>query len=117
MPANQKLKDLIRSIRAARTAADERSVVTKECAVIRSSFRDEDSEARCRNIAKLLYIHMLGYPAHFGQVGHVSSFCLSKLFLYTQGRITCRDVTRTSPTGVLGSSKHALDLMIYRLNN
>lgn len=23
---------------------------------------------RCRNIAKLLYIHMLGYPAHFGQL-------------------------------------------------
>lgn len=22
----------------------------------------------CRNIAKLLYIHMLGYPAHFGQL-------------------------------------------------
>ena len=68
MPANQKLKDLIRSIRAARTAADERSVISKECAVIRSSFRDEDAEARCRNVAKLLYIHMLGYPAHFGQV-------------------------------------------------
>eukprot|EP00795_Rhopilema_esculentum_P001181 gene1181-15541_t len=68
MPANQKLKDLIRSIRAARTAADERSVISKECAVIRSSFRDEDAEARCRNVAKLLYIHMLGYPAHFGQL-------------------------------------------------
>lgn len=24
--------------------------------------------SRCRNIAKLLYIHMLGYPAHFGQL-------------------------------------------------
>lgn len=68
MPTNQKLKDLIRSIRAARTASDERSVITKECAVIRSSFRDEDNEARCRNIAKLLYVHMLGYPAHFGQL-------------------------------------------------
>ena len=68
MPTTQKLKDLIRSIRAARTASDERNVITKECAVIRNSFRDEDAEARCRNVAKLLYIHMLGYPAHFGQV-------------------------------------------------
>lgn len=82
-----KLRDLIRQIRAARTAAEERSVVNKECAYIRSTFREEDSvwryvlyssikicytllfiNFRCRNIAKLLYIHMLGYPAHFGQL-------------------------------------------------
>lgn len=63
-----RLRDLIRQIRAARTAADERAVVQKECAYIRSTFRDEDSAWRCRNVAKLLYIHMLGYPAHFGQL-------------------------------------------------
>lgn len=68
MPSNVKLRDLIRSIRAARTAADEREVITKECALIRTSFREEDNDARSRNVAKLLYIHMLGYPAHFGQV-------------------------------------------------
>lgn len=27
-----------------------------------------DSSARHNNVAKLLYIHMLGYPAHFGQI-------------------------------------------------
>ena len=80
-----RLRDLIRQIRAARTAADERAVVQKECAYIRSTFRgqccaqprslshslrasEEDNVWRCRNVAKLLYIHMLGYPAHFGQV-------------------------------------------------
>jgi len=68
MPASIKLRDLIRSIRAARTAADEREVITKECALIRTSFREEDNDARSRNVAKLLYIHMLGYPAHFGQL-------------------------------------------------
>nr|XP_018915804.1 PREDICTED: AP-1 complex subunit gamma-1 isoform X3 [Bemisia tabaci]XP_018915805.1 PREDICTED: AP-1 complex subunit gamma-1 isoform X3 [Bemisia tabaci] len=68
MPTPTRLRDLIRQIRASRTAAEERSVINKECAYIRSTFREEDSVWRCRNIAKLLYIHMLGYPAHFGQL-------------------------------------------------
>jgi len=68
MPTNVKLRDLIRSIRATRTAQDERDVITKECALIRTSFREEDNDVRSRNVAKLLYIHMLGYPAHFGQL-------------------------------------------------
>ncbi|XP_014246388.1 AP-1 complex subunit gamma-1 isoform X2 [Cimex lectularius] len=67
-PTPMRLRDLIRQIRAARTAAEERAVINKECAYIRSTFREEDSVWRCRNIAKLLYIHMLGYPAHFGQL-------------------------------------------------
>lgn len=68
MPTPKRLRDLIREIRSARTQADERGVVQKECAQIRDSFRDTDNTYRCRNVAKLLYIHMLGYPAHFGQV-------------------------------------------------
>ncbi|XP_041455170.1 AP-1 complex subunit gamma-1-like isoform X4 [Lytechinus variegatus] len=68
MPAPIRLKDLIRNIRAVRTAADERALVQKELAQIRAMFRDEDSTYRCRNVAKVLYIHMLGYPAHFGQL-------------------------------------------------
>jgi len=68
LPAPMRLRDLIRQIRAARTAADERAVISKECAYIRNAFRDEDTMWRCRNVAKLLYIHMLGYPAHFGQL-------------------------------------------------
>lgn len=87
-----RLRDLIRQVRAARTAAgkdlsvhrytipdifksikltsnlEERAVVERESANIRDSFRDEDNKYRCRNMAKLFYIHMLGYPAHFGQM-------------------------------------------------
>lgn len=66
--APMRLRDLIRQIRAARTAADERSVVQKECAYIRTTFRQEDNVWRCRNVVKLLYLHVLGYPVQFGQL-------------------------------------------------
>lgn len=78
MPAPIRLRELIRTIRTARTQAEEREMIQKECAAIRSSFREEDNTYRCRNVAKLLYMHMLGYPAHFGQVrtdGRVGGFC------------------------------------------
>ncbi|KAK0218111.1 adaptin N terminal region-domain-containing protein [Armillaria fumosa] len=62
------LKALIKGIRSCKTVADERALIQQESAAIRASFRDEDSYARHNNIAKLLYIHMLGSPAHFGQI-------------------------------------------------
>ncbi|KAJ8968873.1 hypothetical protein NQ317_008129 [Molorchus minor] len=59
MPTPMRLRDLIRQIRAARTAAEERSVVNKECAYIRSTFREEDSVWRCRKHSKTpLYTHV-----------------------------------------------------------
>ncbi|KAG1816239.1 adaptin N terminal region-domain-containing protein [Suillus variegatus] len=62
------LKALIKGIRACKTVADERALIQQESAAIRASFREEDVYARHNNIAKLLYIHMLGSPAHFGQI-------------------------------------------------
>lgn len=59
---------MIRSIRACKTAAEERSVVAKECALLRNAFKDNDQDYRHRNVAKLMFIHMLGYPTHFGQM-------------------------------------------------
>ncbi|KXN86591.1 AP-1 complex subunit gamma-1, partial [Leucoagaricus sp. SymC.cos] len=50
------------------TVADERALIQQESAAIRASFREEDSYQRHNNVAKLLYIHMLGSPAHFGQI-------------------------------------------------
>lgn len=63
-----RLRDLIKEVRNCKTAADERAVVNKECAAIRTAFKEEDAEYRHRNVAKLLYMHMLGYPTHYGQM-------------------------------------------------
>ncbi|RHY32091.1 hypothetical protein DYB32_002864 [Aphanomyces invadans] len=46
----------------------ERAVIAKESALIRTAFKDNDKQYRHRNVAKLLFIHMLGYPSHFGQM-------------------------------------------------
>ncbi|KAI5584447.1 hypothetical protein BDE02_06G082100 [Populus trichocarpa] len=63
-----RLRDMIRAIRACKTAAEERAVVRKECAAIRTSINENDQDYRHRNLAKLMFIHMLGYPTHFGQM-------------------------------------------------
>ncbi|KAG5062046.1 hypothetical protein JHK85_003229 [Glycine max] len=60
--------DMIRAIRACKTAAEERAVVRKECAAIRAAINENDNDYRHRNLAKLMFIHMLGYPTHFGQM-------------------------------------------------
>ncbi|KAJ1281505.1 hypothetical protein BS78_04G311100 [Paspalum vaginatum] len=63
-----RLRDMIRAIRACKTAAEERAVVRRECAAIRKAISDNEPELRHRNMAKLMFIHMLGYPTHFAQM-------------------------------------------------
>ena len=63
-----RLRELIRNVRACKTQADERGCIHKECAAIRTAFKEENNELRHRNVAKLLFIHMLGYPTHWGQM-------------------------------------------------
>ena len=55
-----KLRDLIRKVRACKTAAEERAVIAKESAMIRTAIREEQAHFRHRNVAKLLFMHMLG---------------------------------------------------------
>lgn len=55
-----KLRDLIRQVRACKTAAEERAVIAKESAMIRTAIREEQEQYRHRNVAKLLFMHMLG---------------------------------------------------------
>ncbi len=59
-----KLRDLIRQVRACKTAAEERAVIAKESAMIRTAIREEQEHYRHRNVAKLLFMHMLGECAY-----------------------------------------------------
>ena len=53
MPTYVRLRDLIRNIRSQKTMADERAVIQKELAIIRTAFKEEDVEYRTRNVAKV----------------------------------------------------------------
>lgn len=55
-----KLRDLIRKVRQCKTGAEERAVIAKESAMIRTAIREEQAHFRHRNVAKLLFMHMLG---------------------------------------------------------
>lgn len=65
-----RIKDFIRRVRVAKTAHDERTLVAKESAAIRSALKDKSisPEHRYHSLGKLIYIHLMGYPALFGQV-------------------------------------------------
>ena len=60
-----KLRDLIRKVRQCKTAAEERAVIAKESAMIRTAIREEQVHFRHRNVAKLLFMHMLGMQRLF----------------------------------------------------
>lgn len=63
-----RLKEFIRELRACKTVAEERDVISRESAAIRTYFKEDDSYLRYINVSKLLYIHMIGYSSHFGQI-------------------------------------------------
>lgn len=65
---SRRLKDLINEVRECKTASDEREVVQKELAAIRASFRKDEADYRQRSMAKLIYIHTLGYSTTFAQM-------------------------------------------------
>ena len=62
------LSDLIKEVRACQTMRQERAVLSRESALIRTAIKNERKTDRRRNMSKLLYIHMRGLPAHFGQL-------------------------------------------------
>lgn len=62
------LKEVITAYRACTSSAEERALVKKESAHIRDLFKEGDTAFRRRNVAKLLFFHMNGYPTDFGHM-------------------------------------------------
>ncbi|GJQ14766.1 hypothetical protein GpartN1_g6557.t1 [Galdieria partita] len=62
------LREVVKEFRSCKTTAEERALVKKESAQIRDLFKEGDTAFRRRNIAKLLFFHMQGYPTEFGQL-------------------------------------------------
>jgi AP-1 complex subunit gamma-1 len=64
------LKSFIKSVKASKTIADERSIIQRESALIRTAFKDTQVSHQTRrvNIQKLLYLYILGEKTHFGQI-------------------------------------------------
>jgi AP-1 complex subunit gamma-1 len=59
---------LITKVRRAKTAAEERAIIKKEGAYLRTALSQDVGKYTKRNLIKLMYMRMLGYPAEFGQV-------------------------------------------------
>jgi len=75
-----RLKDFIHAVRGCKTLAEERTLVARESASIRTSLKEDISpEQQHHAICKLLFIYMLGYPAHFGQVESLKMVALPKI--------------------------------------
>lgn len=60
---SMKLRDLIRAVRSAKTAADERAIITKEAALIRTAFREEVPEYVAASLPTRLMERHAGFVA------------------------------------------------------
>lgn len=108
-----RLQDFVHAIRGCKTLGEERTLVVRESAAIRTSFKasETSAEERYHAVAKLLFIHMMGYPAHFGQVESlkmVASPRLSEKRLGYLGSEQLIDETQATLTLITNSMKSDL---------
>ena len=67
-----KIRQLIKRIRACRTAEEERSVINKESAEIRNLSKDPNAPFKARNLCKAIYMQMMGYQTSFMQMSCIN---------------------------------------------
>lgn len=105
------LKSFIKAVRKSKTIADERSVVRKESAAIRTSFKDVnlDQTSRRINISKLLYLYIMGEKTHFGQVE-----CIK---LLASGKFADKRLGYLATMLLLDENQEVLTLLTNSLDN
>ena len=79
-----KIRQLIKRVRACRTAEEERSVINKESAEIRNLSKDPNAPHKARNLCKAIYMQMMGYQTSFMQMSCINLLASSD---YTEKRI------------------------------
>ena len=58
----------IKQVKDATSAEEERRIVSNESSNIRDDFGQQKTETLREDLMKLIFIYLLGYPAHFGQM-------------------------------------------------
>lgn len=79
-----KIRQLIKRVRACRTAEEERSVINKESAEIRNLSKDPNAPHKARNLCKAIYMQMMGYQTSFMQLSCINLLASPD---YTEKRI------------------------------
>ncbi|AJW04503.1 Apl4p [Saccharomyces cerevisiae YJM1400] len=105
------LRSFIKDVRGAKTLADERAIITKQSAKIRTKLRDDHlpHEKRRVNIQKLLYLYILGEKTHFGQVESIN--------LIASDVFVDKRLGYLAATLLLDESEDLLTLLTNMLNN
>ena len=57
---SSKLRELIKKVRACKTAEEERSVINKESAEMRNMSKDANDATKSRNVIKCIFMQMMG---------------------------------------------------------
>lgn len=58
----------IKQVKDASSAEEERVLIANESSNIRSDFGQQKTTSLREDLTKLIFIYLLGYPAHFGQM-------------------------------------------------
>ena len=126
MGSGLKIKEFIKGIRTCKNQKEENIIVNKECAKIRTAFKSGDTKNKHRNVAKLIYMHILGFKVDFGHMECLTLLASNKFICKRIGYLGCmqflkenKDVflllTNSIKTDLRSTNQHVCGLAINAL--